>query len=116
MRMLRRCLALFLALALVLGWTGTIVASGCGAPTGNAAAMLSLVPGGCGTCEDDDDKGQPQQGCAVLACTAGCVSGPATAADATPRLGRVMAFEKAAPVPQEALLARAIPPDHPPPR
>ncbi len=116
MPMFRRALALFLAAVLVLGWTGAIAATGCGAPTGKAASSLSALPGGCGTCEEDENKSQPLQGCAVLACTAGCVSGPSTAAEAAPGLRLVAAAEKAVPAPHDSLLARAIPPDHPPPR
>jgi hypothetical protein len=114
--MFRRALSVFLALVLVLGWTGAIASAGCVAPTGKVTATLSAAPGGCGTCEEDDAKGRPQQGCAVLACTAGCVSGPATAADPAPSISRVNAIDTLALAPHDALRARAIPPDHPPPR
>lgn len=103
-------------MAFVLGWTGAIAASGCGAPIGNAAMTPSALSGGCGTCSDDEEKGQPQQGCAVLACTSGCVAGPATVGDSPRGPGRVIASEKTTPALHEALRARAIPPDHPPPR
>ena len=114
--MIRRSLAVLLALSLVLGWTGAIASAGCGAGTGKAAATLSVLPGGCDTCEDDEGKGQTRQGCAVLNCAAGCVSGPATAATFMPRFGGAIASEKTAAAPNDALTARAIPPDHPPPR
>jgi hypothetical protein len=116
MHMIHRVLSLFLAVALVLGGAGTLAASGCGATAATGAVILSASPSGCGTCCGDEEKGQPRQGCAAIACAARCVSGPAMTADAPLGPGRVSAVEKTAPAPHDELRARAIPPDIPPPR
>lgn len=116
MRMLRRALAILLATALALGWTGAAIAAGCGSATVGATPALSAVKSACGSCEDGGGNGQPQPGCAALACASGCVAGPAATCGTAWCASRVDADERTPSAPHAALRVRVIPPDHPPPR
>jgi hypothetical protein len=111
---LRLTLVWLLALSLALGTWAPLAAAGCAAPSASSAA-LSSAGDKCGAC-DDAGNGQAQSGCAAMFCSAACIAGPATMGDLRARAFAAIGAGTAPATPAEALLARAIPPDSPPPR
>jgi hypothetical protein len=116
MRMVRLALAWLLSLSLVLGTWAPLAVAGCMAASEASAAASSSAGGACGTCDEADGKGQPQQGCPAAFCSAACISGPVTSSAAVGRVQHEIAAQRIIMPSQDALRARAIPPDHPPPR
>jgi hypothetical protein len=115
MRMLRFTLAWLLALSLALGTWAPLAAAGCAAPSDVSRAQSS-ADGHCGACRDADGNGPAQAGCAAMFCSAACIAGPATMGDLRTGAFAAVGAGTAPAMPGEALLARAIPPDSPPPR
>jgi hypothetical protein len=115
MRMFRVTLAWLLALSLALGTWAPLAAAGCTASE-TSPATTSPAGGDCGTCDGADGKGQAHQRCPSVFCSAACISGPVAPAAAAHRVPHEISARQSIGQPHDALVARATPPDDPPPR
>jgi hypothetical protein len=113
MRMARRVISVFLALVLVLGWTGAS-AFAAGAACASLAASVA-DNAACKGCNDTGEGENPR--CPALACVSVCAAGPMISMVREAWFAAPEPDGRAATLPAALrLAARSIPPDIPPPR